>query len=79
MSRPTPNGPGYSDVEARTVGRLYEEIDERWEYIDAKIEAWDATAQALREEAESMADLMLRGGSGGGWNRSAGVRRRRGR
>ena len=28
------------------VGRLYEEIDERWQYIDEKIDAWDAAGRA---------------------------------
>ena len=39
------NGPGYLAWQ-EGVKRLYEEIDERWEYIDAKIEAWDATGKA---------------------------------
>ena len=41
-------GPGYQ-VWRENVGRLHEEIDERWEYIDAKIEAWDATGKAPGE------------------------------
>lgn len=43
-----PYGPGYSEWKQH-VGRLYEEIDERWAYIDAKIEAWDATGKAPGE------------------------------
>lgn len=43
-----PYGPGYSEWK-ENVGRLYEEIDERWAYIDAKIEAWDATGKAPGE------------------------------
>ena len=38
-------GPGYA-VWQENVRRLYEEIGERWEYIDAKIEAWDASGKA---------------------------------
>ncbi len=37
------NGPGYATWSG-AVNRLYGEIEERWEYIDAKIESWDATA-----------------------------------
>ena len=41
-------GPGYLAWQEH-VRRLYEEIGERWEYIDAKIEAWDATGKAPGE------------------------------
>ena len=41
-------GPGYREWEEH-VRRLHGEIDERWEYIDAKIEAWDATGKAPGE------------------------------
>ena len=37
-------GPGYSEWK-ENVRRLYGEIDDRWAYIDAKIEAWDATGK----------------------------------
>ncbi len=39
------NGPGHF-VWQGAVKRLYEEIGERWAYIDAKIEAWDASGKA---------------------------------
>jgi spore coat protein CotH len=37
-------GPGYLEWQ-ENVGRLSDEIDERWAYIDAKIEAWDSTGK----------------------------------
>jgi len=43
--RADPYGPGYLEWQQH-VRRLHGEIDERWEYIDAKIEAWDATGRA---------------------------------
>ena len=39
------NGPGHATWSG-AVNRLYGEIDERWEYVDAKIEAWDETGKA---------------------------------
>ncbi len=41
-------GPGYLEWK-ENVARLHGEIDERWAYIDAKIEAWDETGQAPGE------------------------------
>jgi len=41
-------GPGYFRWQA-AVKRLQAEIDERWEYIDAKIEAWDDSGKAPGE------------------------------
>lgn len=41
-------GPGYFAWQ-QNVRRLHEEIDERWAYIDAKIEAWDATGKTPGE------------------------------
>lgn len=42
--RADPYGPSYPEWK-ENVRRLHEEIDERWEYIEAKIEAWDATGR----------------------------------
>ena len=42
------NGPGHATWR-QAVNRLYGEIDERWKYVDAKIEAWDATGKAPGE------------------------------
>ena len=43
--RADPNGPGFL-AWSEGVKRLYGEIDERWDYIDAKIDAWDANGEA---------------------------------
>ncbi len=46
-------GPGQRDWQAAVV-LLHQEIDDRWQYIEAKIDAWDESQAQLRSaEAES--------------------------
>ena len=42
-------GPGYATWQ-QAVDRLHDEIDDRWQYIEAKIDAWDANAETSRRE-----------------------------